>query len=111
MTPEVGLGPKRSDTLSTRLYCTAKISLNGSWEEVASNDRDYPYSWYLPMGFAGGPAIAPTESWTAINSLDFQAYNLPTVNNLPTTNLNFKLLIYYGGENPAEADFLVKQKK
>jgi len=95
------VGDKRSDTLSVRVYSSENMQMIGPWEEVASNDRNFQFSAYLSHTTI---SLAPNEPWTADSSLQF-------LHSGQATNINFRLLVFFGGENPAEAEFLVKLKQ
>lgn len=96
-------GTKRTETLSIRLYSSENVNMfsSGVWEPVASNDANYHYSWYLN---SSSVSVDKGETWTFDRTMSFQLMNGAT------TNLNFRMLIFYGGENPAEAEFAVKFK-
>jgi hypothetical protein len=100
-------GDKRSEPLSIRLYCSGPISFNGGdWEAFASNDKDYPFGYALPLYRATlGIAIAPKETWTMDNT--FGVGVSPQLTNV----VSCKLQVFYGADRPAEPKFSITWKR
>jgi hypothetical protein len=100
-------GDKRSEPLSIRLYCSGPISFNGGdWEAFASNDKDYPSGYALPLHRTTlGIAVAPKETWTMDNTFGLGAW--PQLTNV----VSCKLQVFYGADRPAEAKFSITWKR
>ena len=96
------VGTKRTDTLGVRLYSSADIKPLSSqfWEPIASNDSNYKFSWYQSGRII---SIDATETWTLENSFGFVLSSM-------ATNISFKIAVFYGVENPTEAEFSVQFK-
>jgi hypothetical protein len=100
-------GNKRTDPLSIRLFLSADASSpSGSLLRTMTNDKDYPFSYYVSSSWmpGSGISIAPDETWT------LQDGGLDGIRSAATNLLSCKLQIFYGADKPAEARFLLKFK-
>jgi len=99
-------GDKRSDPLSIRLYCSSDFHINSAdWQGIESSEKEYPVSYYLTIeSRTMGIGVAPKETWTISSAYGGQVWG--SVTNI----INCKLLVFYGGESPAESKFIIKLK-
>jgi hypothetical protein len=104
------VGDKRTDPLSIRLYASADIqgiANAGDWQAVATNDKDYPVSYYSNLAISSrttGIGIAPQETWTFQPDFGGQLFSFQT------NTVVFKLQVFYGADKAAEAKFVIKFK-
>jgi hypothetical protein len=104
------IGDKRTDPLSIRLYASSDVQglgNGGDWQQVATNDKDYPFSYYSNVGISSRTAsvgIAPQETWTLQTDFGGQIFSYQT--NL----VAFRLQVFYGADKAAEAKFTIKFK-
>ena len=94
-------GNKRIEYITTRLYATRGITLNGDWQAFTSPDTNWPVA-YILLGTRGiGIDAKETFSFDEAGWINLS---------FPITNGACKLDIYYGVEQPAEAKFDVRVK-
>jgi len=101
-------GTKRTDPLSIRLCCSADLqglSNRSTWQPVPSNDKDYPFSYYLHWPHGVGDTIAPEETWT------LQSEPLMPIYPVATNIVSCKLQVFYGADKPAESKFVMNFKR
>jgi hypothetical protein len=104
------IGDKRTEPLSIRLHTSSnlpQISNGNEWQPIATNDKDYPFSFYSNFGAQSRTAaigIAPQETWTM--HPDFPEPLFPAGTNLVVCRLQ----VFYGADKPAEAKFIIKFK-
>jgi hypothetical protein len=104
------IGDKRTDPLSIRLYLSSDIqgiANGGDWQAVATNDKDYPFSFYSNLAInsrTAGIGIAPQETWTFQPDFGGQIYASQT------NAVVCKLQVFYGADKAAEAKFVIKFK-
>jgi hypothetical protein len=103
------IGDKRTDPLSIRLQASSDLSGIGQtdWQPVATNDKDYPFSYYSNMAIYSrttGIGVAPSETWTMQPEFGGQIYSYRT------NVVVCKLQVFYGADKPAEAKFVIKFK-
>ena len=105
------VGQKRTDPLSFYLYSSVQFlgnNISGLWEADASSDRAFPFK-YRSQNLRGTSVskveLAPGESWSILGDYDdSQFFNWAA----PTNAAWCKFVVFYGGENPAEARFQLK---
>jgi hypothetical protein len=91
-------GDKSTDPVSIRLFLSDVFQLQDYWTQTASNDKEYPIEYYLAWPSGHGPSVASKETWTLATQGTFRWQ-------AQTNVLRCKLLVYYGSEDPAQANF------
>lgn len=97
------IGDKETSPLIIQIYTASDLYVQGGGGllPAASNDKDYPNCYFLEL--YGQVVVYPQETTplSAQNMYDFRMS--------PTTSpIKCKLLIFYGADKPAEADFQIK---
>jgi hypothetical protein len=97
-------GEKRTDSIKAWLYCSRGVSLVGARISAETYDPEYP-SMSLLLGF-NNLTLGKDETWPFEDDLYLQLSPAPS-----QTNFACKLVVYYGGDKPAEAKFRLRLGK
>jgi hypothetical protein len=89
-----------SGDLSARIYFSSNVRYprDPGWQETISDDRSYPSAYYLGVN----RKLSVGEPW---NILEFIG------DSGDATFLKVKLMVFYGGDAPAEAHFTLASKQ
>ena len=101
------VGQKPTGPISIYLYSSVQLAYNGSqrWEPDASNDQEFPFKFRFQLVQFSPLELAPGEPWSLGGNYSDGLFNW----NDPTNMASCKLVVFYGGESPAEARFQVKK--
>ncbi len=93
---QVGLSGTASAQLSARLFLSIPATNQSQWQDTASEERGFPLALW-----EGSPnPVSPGETW---NTTDLTVI----LKSEPSYPIKGRLKVFFGGENPAEADFTI----
>jgi hypothetical protein len=100
------VGQKPTDPITLYVFSSAPLSYTteiGEWYQQTSNDPEFGYKYrYLRPGATFG--LAPGDTWPVPDSpIDYPGFSWDSSSN----SMSCKLVVFYGGESPAEARFQV----
>jgi hypothetical protein len=101
------VGQKSTGPISIYLYSSAQFGYYGSgrWEPEASNEPEFHFRYHFQLGAISPLELAPGEPWSYAG--DYPGSQFFTWAG-GTNIVSCKLVVFYGGESPAEARFQLK---
>ena len=99
------IGDKETSPLIVQIYTSQNLNVQGmgALSQTYCNDKNYPYCYHFEIEQV---IVYPQETTALTPNSDY-----PDLAIMPTMfPINCKLLIFYGAEKPAEADFQLKPR-
>ena len=101
------VGQKRTDPITLYVFSSAPLGYGnefGEWIQETSNDPEFAFKYRYGRPGINTLGLAPGDTWPVPESpIDYPGFGWQSSSN----SMSCKLVVFYGGESPAEARFQV----